>query len=778
MQKRRIKNAFIFSLNTCVALAMCPAEVAVAQNSLTLEEIVVTARKRVESTLDIPINITAFSGEGLERLKARDFVDFAGQVPGLQFQDLGPGDKEYIIRGINAKGPSTVGVYYDEGVIAGSNQEDGGGRNIDIKLIDIERIEVLNGPQGTLYGANSMAGTIKFIPNKPSAEKLEGFIELDISDTSEGSDNYTANGMVNIPLGETAAARVVGWKADNSGYIDQPRIAAGPRSDINAEETDGGRVMLRFQPNDRMTVDASYLVQNTEVDGSSRYTPVGITSFNTDTLLPMGTIPEFIDGTALGAPVPQAQAIPPFTVTDELTNTDITSNRWSDEFYIASLTLNYEFERGSLLATTNLFDRELDFAFDSTPILLAFSVPVPGITLQPQSREVWSTELRYSSNFEGPFNFVTGLFVQREEFDFDVEVLTILANGEANGIFMPGSVAGGDATFDTGNTFFGVSDTLDTDYEAVFGEFYFDVSDRLELTAGLRLFQAEVSGTAETTHEFGSGTSPQVATTVYDDTVTYKLSLSYDIRENQMLYGTVSTGFRPGGLNRSNLPFAPGIPESFEHDELINYELGYKASWRDNTVQFTGAVYFIDWSDMALQQVDASGSIPFIANVGDAEVTGLEFNLNAILSENWEIAFGGSIINAELAQDQPADAFGNNGMDGDDIPNTPGEQGYLAVSYHYPMSSGAEFSARLDVNYRADVNTQFNDLSQFNVNLDSYTISNLGLFLDYESWLFSVYVKNLDDERAQFDAISSTQDPLGIIGNRPRTIGASAKFLF
>ena len=623
-----------------------------------------------------------------------------------------------------------------------------------------------------------MAGTIKFIPKKPNLEEIEGFAEIDVSDTDEGGDNFTVNGMINVPLSEQFAMRLVGWRADNSGYIDQPRIASGPRSDINDEETDGGRIMFRFQGSDRLTVDASYLVQNTEVGGSSRYTPKGVSAFTTDNLLSIGSIQEFIDGTALGIPVPQAQEIPPFTVTDDLTNTDITSSEWTDELTIASLTLNYRFEHGSLLATTNLFDRDIEFAFDSTPILLAFAVPVPGITTQPQSREIRSTELRYSSDFDGPFNFVTGIFVQKEAFDFDVAVLTILPNGQPNGSFTPGSVPGGDATFDTGNTFFGVSDTLDTDYQAVFGELYYDLTDSLELTAGLRYFEAEVSGTAATTHEFGSGSSPLFATSVDDDTVTYKLSLSYDVNDDQMVYGTIATGFRPGGLNRSNLPFAPGIPESFEHDELTNYEIGYKANGLDGRIQFSGAVYLIDWSDMALQQVDSSGSIPFIANVADSQVTGLEFNLQAILSENWEFSLGGSIINAELSEDQPTDPFGNNGLEGDDIPNIPNEQGYVAVTYSHSLDFGAEFSTRLDVTYRSDMNTQFNDASQFNVNLDAYTIVNLSTFLDYNNWLFSVYVKNLSDERAEFDAISSTQDPLGIIGNRPRTIGASAKWQF
>ena len=763
-----------------IAMALGVATLATAFPSAaaTIEEVVVTARKRSESTQDIPILITALSDEFLERGKIRDFADFAGQVPGLQFQDLGPGDKEYIIRGVNAKGSSTVGTYYDEAVITAINEGDGGGSNVDIKLIDMERIEVLNGPQGTLYGANSMSGTIKFIPKKPELEAFDSFMEGDVSFTEEGSENYTVNGMLNIPMGETAALRVVGWRSDNSGYIDEPRIKSGGRKNINDEDTNGGRIMLRFKPNERFTADASILAQDTDVGGSARYTPKGITAFNTDNLLPIGTIAEFRDGTALGIPVPQAEAIPPFTVTDELTNTDITKNSWGDEFYIASLTLNYEFDFGNVLATTNYFDRDLDFAFDSTPILLAFAVPVPGITLEPESREVWSNEIRFSSNLGGRYEFVTGVYVQREKSRIDVEVLTITPDGGPNGEFTPGDIPGSDATFDTGNTFFGTIEKKDTDQEAVFGEVNIDVTEELKLVGGLRYFWSSLDGTAETTHEFGFGTSPLEENSSDESALTYKVSASWDFDDDQMVYGTISTGFRIGGINRANIPFAPGIPKTYDSDELTNYEIGYKGNLLDRRLQLTTALYYIDWTDMSLGQYDATGSIPFLTNVGDAEVLGVEFNIDALLSDNWEFSIGGSVLNAELTEDQPVDPFGNNGQDGDDIPNVPGEQGYAALNYNTPLSFGATLSSRFDVTYRGSTDTQFSTDSRFNVDLDSYVLANWSVFLEYNDWTFSAYVKNLTDERAQFDAISSDQDPLGIVGNRPRTWGISVKRTF
>jgi outer membrane receptor protein involved in Fe transport len=211
---------------------------------------------------------------------------------------------------------------------------------------------------------------------------------------------------------------------------------------------------------------------------------------------------------------------------------------------------------------------------------------------------------------------------------------------------------------------------------------------------------------------------------------------------------------------------------------LTNYEIGYKGNLLDRRLQLTAAVYYIDWTDMSLGQYDATGSIPFLTNVGDAEVLGLEFNIDALLSDNWEFSIGGSVLNAELTEDQPVDPFGNNGQDGDDIPNVPGEQGYAALSYHQPLASGAELSSRFDVTYRGGTDTQFNSNSRFNVKLDSYALVNWSVFLDYDAWTFSAYVKNLTDERAQFDAISSDQDPLGIVGNRPRTWGISVKRTF
>ena len=191
-----------------------------------LEEVVVTATKRGETDVQKTAeSVYAVSGADLTLKRETTFEAFAGSVPGLQFQNLGPGDSEYIIRGINGSGPSVVGAYLDEYVITASDQQDGGGKNAPIQLVDVERVEVLNGPQGTLYGSNSMAGNIRFITNKPDASKFDAYGEADWSSIEDGGDGFGITAMVNVPLSpDKLAIRLVGYREDRDGWIDQARL--------------------------------------------------------------------------------------------------------------------------------------------------------------------------------------------------------------------------------------------------------------------------------------------------------------------------------------------------------------------------------------------------------------------------------------------------------------------------------------------------------------------------------------------------------------------------
>ncbi len=735
-----------------VALLLMLTTASAASQQSILEEITVTANKLGASSLqDLPAVVSVISGEYLADRGALDFVDFAGSVPGLQFQDLGPGDKEYIIRGVNSSGPSTVGLYFDEAVITGSNAQDGGGRNPDIKLIDMQAIEVLNGPQGTQYGANSMSGVIRYVTNKPTADVFSGRVEVDYSATDEGDDNKGINGTLNIPIVEDVfAARVVVWSADNTGWIDQRRSIGGARTDVNDEDTTGARVMFRYTSDERLTLDLMYLSQDTESGGSSRYTPNGLPAFgNTDA------------------------GFPATVATTDYENTDLTRSPWKDEMDLLSLTGSYEFDAGTLTGTVNKFSRDILFNFDSSPILFFFGVPTPGVTVQPQKREILSSEIRFASSLDGPVQYLVGAFNQQEDTDFVVNVVTSLSNG------LPAPfVAGPDNNAldaPDGTTFFGRYVTGKLKQNALFGEVSYDISDELVLTVGARHFRSDLDAVEGTLHDLGSAAAlGPFNNDDSDSKTTAKINLSYQPTDSLNVFGTVSQGFRVGGLNNADISFSEGIPQSFTSDQLLNTELGFKMKLADGNVSLQAAIYQITWEDIQVGILDVESGIPYTTNAGEAEINGLEFSMDASLSESLSFQLSLTLVNAELTEDQPfVDAGEDRGLSGDNIPNIPDVQGFAALTYEVETSAGV-FSLRGDLSYRDGVDIRFDTSSEFNRRLGSHTLVNLRGSLEIENdWVVALYAKNLGDETAEFGAIASVQDPLSAVGARPRTIGVS-----
>ena len=344
---RIISASLLGSLAGIATLALVPgtasaADEAAADSSGALEEVTVTANKlNATKVLDTPISIQAISGDALQSAGVSGIMDVAGQIPGLAIQDLGPGDKKYVIRGINSTGASTTGVYYGEAVISGSNADDGGGFEPDIRLYDLQDVEVLRGPQGTLYGASSMSGTIRYLPKLPNLNKVEGYATVEGSTTAHAPhENYKVNGAVNLPLVDgQLAVRLVGWKQYDSGYIDQTRVGVGVAAvpsgqptralglvrGVNDDDVGGGRIAVRYQPIDSLTIDANYTQQIENSGGSSRYTPAGITAFN-------------------GGPITPIQGC-------DLCNTDVTQSPWHDNIKVFGATIKYDTGFGTITGT-------------------------------------------------------------------------------------------------------------------------------------------------------------------------------------------------------------------------------------------------------------------------------------------------------------------------------------------------------------------------------------------------------------------------------------------
>lgn len=753
-----------------------------------LDEVFVSATKRGDTDIQsIAGSVNAIGGAELSEKGIVDFEGFAGQVPGLQFQDLGPGDKEFIIRGVNGNGPSVVGAYFDEFVITASDQQDGGGKNAPIKLVDLQRIEVLNGPQGTLYGANSMAGNIKYISNKPDAGAFAAFADADLSGTRHGGFNYNVSGGVNIPLIEgVLAARLVGWRTDADGWIDQPRLQTSPTTfdgnaeDINDEETNGGRALLRWTPNERLTVDAMYLYQDLETGGSSRFTARGAPAWP-DQSPAIAALP----GNTGFTPLP---GLPSLTPGRDFVNTDITRNGRDDTVEIFGGTASYKTDFGTATVSASHFDHDILFRFDSTPILLFFGVPEPAITEQPQSYETTMVEARFASDLDGPLNFVGGLYYQKDNNDFAVFVPTTDGMGNA----VPINVLNSNDFFGGGTIFFARDRFDEVEQKAVFGEVTYDLMDRIHLLAGFRVFDSDLQSVQSTLHAFGGALSPVAGTVIGqningndigliktgDTTTRPKFSASIDVTENIMVYGLYSEGYRVGGVNNANQPFAPGIPATFKSDELTNWEAGIKSRLLNNTLQVNAALFLIDWEDIQVEPRDPAGNIPFTTNGGAAEINGVEWSVAWAVTDQLSFNFAGNyFFDHQLTTDQPtlpgASPFVIVGLAGDEIPNVPELQFFASANYDIDVM-GRPLHLTADVTYRGDSNTEFRANNPFNIALDSYTL--VDLYARYElteQVSVGLYAKNVTDELAVFDGIGTFQDPQSIVAARPRTFGAT-----
>ncbi len=660
--------------------------------------------------------------------------------------------------------------------------------------MDIQRVEVLNGPQGTLYGANSMAGNIRFIPRTPKTDAFDAYIDSDFSGTDGGGFNYTVNGAVNLPLiKDQLALRFVGYRTDNSGWIDQPRLQTSPTTfngnakDINTATTDGGRIMLRWTPNDRLTVDALYLRQKLNTGGSPRFTAKGVPAWPNEPAV-IANLP----GNPGFASIP---GLPSITPSKNFINTDITHSPRDDDVQLYGTTISYAFDFGTATIAASHYRHHIRFMFDSTPILAFFGVPIPGITIEPQTYRTTMVEARFASKLSGPLNFVAGLYYQEDKNGWHNDVPTTDGMGNAPAVLDESNA--NDALTAGGTMFFARDRSDKITQKAVFGELTYDFLKKWELLVGLRAFESHLSSIQQTVHAFGGATSPVAGTVIGTNfngnaigliktkgsTIRPKVSLSYKIRDDVMVYGLYSEGFRVGGINNANQPFAPGIPATYKSDELSNLEFGLKSQFLNRTLQLNTSLFFIDWNNIQVEPRDPAGNIPFTTNGGEAKINGMEWAINWLPRDDVKVDFTGTyFFDRGLSKDQPvlpgASPYVIVGKKGDNMPNVPQFQFYLSGEYDTHLA-GKPLALTADVTYRGKTNTEFRPSSPFNIKLNAYALFNLYANLQLNKH-FSVgaYVKNLSNELAVYDGIATFQDPMAIVAARPRTYGATISWKY
>jgi iron complex outermembrane recepter protein len=678
-------SLFIASLMTTTALC----GVATAQPAPAEDEIIITATKRAENIQDVPLSVQALGERMLDEHQVSSFDDYAALLPSVSFQSFGPGQAQLAFRGVTSGGDGlpigsspTASMYLDDTPVTTI------GASVDLHIYDIARVEALSGPQGTLFGASSLSGVVRIITNAPDPSGFEAGYDVEANYFTEGEAGGSFEGFVNFPLSDNVALRLTGFLEREGGYIDN---VLGSRTyglgdndpltsltvnnsalvgdDINSVETYGGRAALRIDLNDNWTSTTTALGQHQEVDGPFLYDP------------------------RLG---------------DDLKITDYVPTSNKDRWWMISETIQGTVGNFDVVYSGSYFDRRVDSVTDYSYYTVAYDTLegsyytfIPdgaGGFVDPtqvfSAREDYTKEtheLRFNSPAENAFRLTAGIFYQQQ------------SNHDQPDFFIPGLAAAPPTINPTPIPGFGDSlfirrlNRVDND-QAVFGEASYDFSEQLTLTAGLRLFRAEntlrgFSGFAGNIAGcFGPATAggpcDNIDKSFQEESETHRLSLSYDIDDDRMIYATYSTGYRPGGVNRR-----AEIPP-YVADTISNYEVGWKTQSPDHRIRFNGAVFFQQWQDLqfGLAPLGFNG-VTFTFNAGEAEVKGVEADFAADFGD-FTLSASASYIDAALTADFCSfDAGGNPTCtpSGTQLPVQPDFKGTATARYNFTLGIWESF---------------------------------------------------------------------------------------
>jgi outer membrane receptor protein involved in Fe transport len=750
-----------------------------------LEEIIVTAQKRSEDLQKVPMSIQALSTQKLEENHVSSFQDYAKLLPSVSFQDGaagggsgGPGFARVYMRGVssggdgNHSGPQpSVGMYLDEQPITTIQG------SLDIHIYDVQRVEALAGPQGTLYGASSEAGTIRIITNKPEFGVTKGGYDVQGNYVKNGSFGYVAEGFTNLPLGDAAAIRLVGWTEHDSGFIDNVHqtfrysdgetAGAGVLIDnkavvkkhYNDATTTGARAALRVELNDRWTITPSVITQYEKTNGFpgfdatlgdlkvAHYKPESTQdSWVQSALTIEGKIGNF-DLVYAGA----------FLKRQDETHTDYTD-----------YSIGYDNLYGSAAAFTDINGNLIDG-----------SQYITG----KDHYQKYSNELRISSPKELPFRFVGGLFQQRQTHEIEQRYLVPGLNPAYN-------VTGWPDTW-----WLTEQERVDRD-SAVFAEFAYDITPKLTATVGARYFESRNSlqgffgvsannpvgglqsgyGEQNCVNSFKFHGAPceklTSATVSKDSGTTPKFNLTYKFDDQHLLYATWSKGFRPGGANRydANAPYKP--------DYLTNIELGWKTSYLDNRVRFNGAVFSEDWKDFQFAYLGSNG-FTIINNVGQARINGIETSLEVAPSRGLSVSAAIAYYDAKLKQDyckDPNDCANTlQAPSGTQLPVTPKFKGNVTGRYKFNAGAHAAF-VQGTVIYQGDSNTDLRPAVNALVGkVPAFATVDASTGVELGHGNLELFITNLLDERGQLgrftECAPGTCTTIYAQPTQPRTIG-------
>ena len=738
-----------------------------------VETIVITASKREESLQESGISVTAIGETELQRMGANTLLDFAVKIPnlGMAYEADGRFDSSSpAIRGIF--GTNTTGFYIDDTPVNAS---------ILPRVMDVQRVEVLRGPQGSLYGAKSMGGTIRMITVQPDLTQFEGSVHVTGSSVNEGDTNSSVDAIFNVPVNDSLALRVTAYYGQNSGIFDRefqsswieassgatiPTAAPAFSRVENVDDEDfwGVQVAALVVLTDNLTFTPKYMVQEINADG-----------------------------------LPFADRDPGNTTRMRFFNSE---EPGSDEWTLASGTFNWDTNAGSLVSTTSLFDRKTDEYEEEHTFLHFLFNEVIGIPIDPLASvlntiEDYSStihETRFTSDNDNGFNYTVGIFYSDTEYDHLYPRAVQTGLGAALDAFFgapPGAVG-----MDCVDGFCLTSDDLiftnhtvtNTKETAVFGEFTYEINDKYSVTAGGRFYKTEVDAIAVAdgfANSGPSGYSDNQSETGFNP----KLMFQAKVTDDTNIYASASKGFRVGGIN-GNLPQGlcggelaelgvdPATTTSYDSDSLWSYEFGFKSTVMNNRATLNAAFYSIDWTDIQQLNRLACG-FQFTQNAGEAQSNGFELELELAPMEGLNISMGAGYTNAEITDDG-----GVAGVSvGDKIQGVPDWTVNASVQYMHGMSDGWDMMYRMDANHYGDSFSSNNESSAETQRLrENWSAVNFRVGLFNPTWEITLFVDNATDIRANLaDSRSIAAETPGrqrLVVNRPRTVGLEARMRF
>ena len=767
-----------------------------------LEEITVTATKRETTIQDVPFSINAQTQLDIQRSGVTNLEELSRNVASLTVQNLGPGQSQVAIRGVSAGQivrdqpgvKEQVGVYLDESVISLSLFTP------DLDLFDLNRVETLRGPQGTLFGSGSVGGTIRYITNRPNRDAFDASIELDINTITDGGTGGAVKGMVNFPLGDGGAAlRLVGYTTEYGGFIDARKESGGSVSDVNGGSRSGVRAALAFDIGDSVTITPRVVYQEVEADGFNRQE-----AFNL-----------FANPYTTGAdgdprePIQLGERQQHLLLDEDFTSETVLF----DLVFEASLNaFDFTFV-GSQMERDILVSRDASALTGSVSIDLGY--PDAGVLLPSNLQDTTDLtqttfEARISSNSDGRFQWLLGVFssdVQRDYLQYLPTPGYAAVTDATLGDGTSADVANGWPNLDSP---YNASLPYDIEQIAVFSEVSFDFTDAFSMTVGGRWYDFSESRRFYSGGLFANGDDQTDETA--SDGFTPRVIASYDFNEDVSVNAQVSQGFRLGGVNdplNATLCTAEDLAifgsfQSYEDEKMWNYEAGIKSGFGNSGI-FNAAVFYsqIDNLQATLDAGSCSSRVSF--NVPKAHTAGIELEMSGNPTESIYLSLAGNFLQSEF-DSTVVDGGGNviGGLrDGNRLASVPEVQLAATGSYHHPMDlfGGSEGFLTATIHYVGDMYTQPSDqepgagdfssglpfggatgdeVTSLDLNLDPYTIINLTAGIEKETWSAVLYIHNVADENANlsFDRERGGRARLGFRTNKPRTVGITYRKSF